>query len=185
MALSCGSGARGRIRTDDPPFTSRMLGVDLDGSRSIWPAHDGGSSVQTDPDRSRRIVWMINRMSSKAGCFTTVSAEAQGFECHACTHNPRIDGVVATFDGPARAIRCVAAIERLLTPVGLPIRAGLHTGEMELLVDDIGGIAVHITARLLGLSGPGQVLVSSTVKDLVVGSGITFKDRGACPRRHA
>jgi class 3 adenylate cyclase len=89
------------------------------------------------------------------------------------------DGLVATFDGPARAIRCVAAIERLLTPVGLRIRAGLHTGEIELLGDDIGGIAVHIAARLLGLSGPGEVLVSSTVKDLVVGSGISFKDRGA------
>jgi class 3 adenylate cyclase len=89
------------------------------------------------------------------------------------------DGLVATFDGPARAIRCVAAIERLLTPVGLRIRAGLHTGEIELLGDDIGGIAVHIAARLLGLSSPGEVLVSSTVKDLVVGSGISFKDRGA------
>jgi class 3 adenylate cyclase len=89
------------------------------------------------------------------------------------------DGLLATFDGPARAIRCVAAIERLLTPVGLRMRAGLHTGEIELLGDDIGGIAVHIAARLLGLSGPGEVLVSSTVKDLVVGSGISFEDRGA------
>jgi class 3 adenylate cyclase len=89
------------------------------------------------------------------------------------------DGLLATFDGPARAIRCVAAIERLLTPIGLRMRAALHTGEIELLGDDIGGIAVHIAARLLGLSGPGEVLVSSTVKDLVVGSGITFQDRGA------
>ncbi len=89
------------------------------------------------------------------------------------------DGLLATFDGPARAIRCVAAIERLLTPIGLRMRAALHTGEIELLGDDIGGIAVHIAARLLGLSGPGEVLVSSTVKDLVVGSGITFEDRGA------
>jgi class 3 adenylate cyclase len=88
------------------------------------------------------------------------------------------DGLLATFDGPARAIRCVAAIERLLTPIGLRMRAALHTGEIELLGDDIGGIAVHIAARLLGLSGPGEVLVSSTVKDLVVGSGITFEDRG-------
>src|SRR6266511_1962581 len=90
-----------------------------------------------------------------------------------------LDGLLATVDGPARAIRCVAAIERLLTPIGLRMRAALHTGEIELLGDDIGGIAVHIAARLLGLSGPGEVLVSSTVKDLVVGSGITFEDRGA------
>ena len=88
------------------------------------------------------------------------------------------DGLVATFDGPARAIRCVESIAQLLGAVGLRIRAGLHTGEVELLGDDIGGIAVHIAARLAGLSGPGEVLVSSTVKDLVVGSGITFEDRG-------
>ncbi len=72
------------------------------------------------------------------------------------------DGLLATFDGPARAIRCVAAIERLLTPIGLRMWAALHTGEIELLGDDIGGIAVHIAARLLGLSGPGEVLVSRT-----------------------
>ncbi len=89
------------------------------------------------------------------------------------------DGLVATFDGPARAIRCVAAIRRLLIPIGLRIRAGLHTGEIELLGDDIGGIAVHIAARLLGLAGPDEVLVSSTVKDLIIGSGITFEDRGS------
>jgi class 3 adenylate cyclase len=88
------------------------------------------------------------------------------------------DGLVATFDGPARAIRCVESIAQLLGAVGLRIRAGLHTGEVELLDDDIGGIAVHIAARLAGLSGPGEVLVSSTVKDLVVGSGISFEDRG-------
>jgi class 3 adenylate cyclase len=88
------------------------------------------------------------------------------------------DGLVATFDGPARAIRCVESIAQLLSAVGLRIRAGLHTGEVELLGDDIGGIAVHIAARLAGLSGPGEVLVSSTVKDLVVGSEITFQDRG-------
>jgi class 3 adenylate cyclase len=85
---------------------------------------------------------------------------------------------VATFDGPARAIRCVESIAQLLGAVGLRIRAELHTGEVELLGDDIGGIAVHIAARLAGLSGPGEVLVSSTVKDLVVGSEITFQDRG-------
>jgi class 3 adenylate cyclase/pimeloyl-ACP methyl ester carboxylesterase len=88
------------------------------------------------------------------------------------------DGLVATFDGPARAVRCVESIAQLLGAVGLRIRAGLHTGEVELLGDDIGGIAVHIAARLAGLSRPGEVLVSSAVKDLVVGSGISFEDRG-------
>jgi class 3 adenylate cyclase len=88
------------------------------------------------------------------------------------------DGLVATFDGPARAVRCVESIAQLLGAVGLRLRAGLHTGEVELLGDDIGGIAVHIAARLAGLSGPGEVLVSSTVKDLVAGSGIAFEDRG-------
>jgi pimeloyl-ACP methyl ester carboxylesterase/class 3 adenylate cyclase len=88
------------------------------------------------------------------------------------------DGLLATFDGPARAIHCVQAIQRDLEPIGLEIRAGLHTGEVELRGDDIGGIAVHIASRLAGLSGAGQVLVSSTVKDLVAGSGIVFEDRG-------
>jgi pimeloyl-ACP methyl ester carboxylesterase len=88
------------------------------------------------------------------------------------------DGLLATFDGPARAIRCIASIERLLLSVGLRIRGGLHTGEVELLGDDVGGIAVHIASRLAALSGPGEVLVSSTVKDLVAGSGISFEDRG-------
>ncbi|MEX2458577.1 MAG: adenylate/guanylate cyclase domain-containing protein [Actinomycetota bacterium] len=88
------------------------------------------------------------------------------------------DGLLATFDGPARAIRCVTALGELLRPLGLEIRAGLHTGEVELLGEDVGGIAVHIAARVGGLASPGEVLVSSTVKDLVAGSGIAFEDRG-------
>jgi class 3 adenylate cyclase len=86
------------------------------------------------------------------------------------------DGVLATFDGPARAIRCASSLAKLL-PV--PIRAGLHTGEVELRGDDVGGIAVHIGARVANLAGPGEVLVSRTVKDLVAGSGIVFADRGS------
>jgi class 3 adenylate cyclase len=88
------------------------------------------------------------------------------------------DGLMATFDGPARAVHCMRSIAQLLAPLGLQIRAGLHTGEVELMGEDIGGIAVHIAARLADLSGPGEVLVSSTVRDLVAGSGITFEDRG-------
>ncbi len=85
------------------------------------------------------------------------------------------DGLLATFDGPARAIRCASTLSKVL-PV--PIRAGLHTGEVELRGDDVGGIAVHIGARVLAVAGAGEVLVSRTVKDLVAGSGITFTDRG-------
>ncbi|TMM05260.1 MAG: adenylate/guanylate cyclase domain-containing protein [Actinobacteria bacterium] len=89
------------------------------------------------------------------------------------------DGVLATFDGPARAIRCARAIVEESEPLGIRIRAGLHTGECEVMGDDIGGIAVHIAARVSALAQGGEVLVSRTVKDLVVGSGIAFADRGA------
>jgi class 3 adenylate cyclase len=88
------------------------------------------------------------------------------------------DGFLATFDGPARAIRCAAAIVATAEASGLRLRAGLHTGECELMGNDIGGIAVHIAARVSAHAGPGEVLVSRTVKDLVAGSGIEFSDRG-------
>jgi pimeloyl-ACP methyl ester carboxylesterase len=89
------------------------------------------------------------------------------------------DGFLATFDGPARAVRCAAAIGEAVRGLGLEIRAGIHTGEVERAGDDIRGLAVHIGARVSALAGPGEVLVSSTVKDLVAGSGIDFQDRGA------
>jgi class 3 adenylate cyclase len=88
------------------------------------------------------------------------------------------DGFLATFDGPARAIRCAISIREELRKLGIQIRVGLHTGECELLGDDIGGVAVHIAARVEARAMPGEVLVSSTVKDLVVGSGLQFEDRG-------
>jgi pimeloyl-ACP methyl ester carboxylesterase len=88
------------------------------------------------------------------------------------------DGFLATFDGPARAIRCACAMRDGVRPLGLEIRAGLHTGECELMGDDVGGIAVHIGARVVGSAAPGEVLVSGTVKDLVAGSGLRFADRG-------
>jgi pimeloyl-ACP methyl ester carboxylesterase len=89
------------------------------------------------------------------------------------------DGCLATFDGPARSIRCGAAIAEAARADGLEVRIGLHTGEVEVMGDDVGGIAVHIAARVGDLAEPGEVLVSSTVKDLVAGSGIAFADRGA------
>ena len=88
------------------------------------------------------------------------------------------DGFLAVFDGPARAIRCAEAIHVTLRPADISVRAGLHTGEIDLVGEDVGGIAVHIAARVSAHAGAGEVLVSSTVKDLVVGSGITFEDRG-------
>lgn len=88
------------------------------------------------------------------------------------------DGFLATFDGPARAIRCACAIRAEAARMGLAVRAGLHTGECELIGGEVGGIAVHIGARVGAKAGPGEVLVSSTVKDLVAGSGIRFSDGG-------
>jgi class 3 adenylate cyclase len=88
------------------------------------------------------------------------------------------DGVFATFDGPARAIRCACAIRDGVRELGLEIRAGLHTGECELMDDKVGGIAVHIGARVASVAQPGEVLVSRTVRDLVAGSGIELDDRG-------
>jgi class 3 adenylate cyclase len=88
------------------------------------------------------------------------------------------DGLFATFDGPARAIRCACATREAVSPLGIAIRSGLHTGECEVLGDKVSGIAVHLGARVVAMAGPGEVLVSSTVKDLVAGSGLQFTDRG-------
>ena len=88
------------------------------------------------------------------------------------------DGFVASFDGPARAIRCAQAISEVTEKLGVRLRVGLHTGECEVRGDDLGGLAVHIAARVAALAGSGDVLVSGTVKDLVVGSGIEFIERG-------
>ncbi len=88
------------------------------------------------------------------------------------------DGFLATFDGPARAVKCAEGICQAVKPLGLEVRAGCHSGEIELLGGDVGGLAVHIAARVAALAGPGEVLVSSTVKDLVIGSGLAFAERG-------
>jgi class 3 adenylate cyclase len=88
------------------------------------------------------------------------------------------DGFLATFDGPARAIRCAREVGEQLRSRGIEVRAGLHTGECEVMNGDVGGLAVHIGARVMAQAGAGEVLVSSTVKDLVVGSGIEFEERG-------
>jgi class 3 adenylate cyclase len=89
------------------------------------------------------------------------------------------DGILATFDGPARAVRCAILIRDGVKDLGLDVRAGLHTGEIELEPNDIAGLAVHIAARISAMADAREILVSSTVKDLVVGSGLAFEDRGS------
>jgi class 3 adenylate cyclase len=93
------------------------------------------------------------------------------------------DGFLAAFDGPARAVRCAVAVREAVRGLGLQIRAGLHTGEVELAGDRISGLAVHIGARVAAAARAGEVLVSSTVRDLVAGSGLRFQDRGRHPLR--
>jgi class 3 adenylate cyclase len=88
------------------------------------------------------------------------------------------DGFLAAFDGPARAIRCAESIIEATSSQGITLRSGIHTGECEVRGNDLGGIAVHIAARVGASAAPGEVLVSSTVKDLVVGSGVEFDERG-------
>jgi class 3 adenylate cyclase len=88
------------------------------------------------------------------------------------------DSFFATFDGPARAVRCARAVSDGVRALGLDVRAGLHTGEVEIVDDKVSGLAVHIGARVAATAGPGEVLVSSTVKDLVAGSGLRFQDHG-------
>jgi class 3 adenylate cyclase len=88
------------------------------------------------------------------------------------------DGFFATFDGPARAVRCAGAIAAALQPLQLEIRVGVHAGEVEIEGDDVRGIAVHIGARVAALAGASEILVSSTVKELVAGSGLVFEDAG-------
>ena len=89
------------------------------------------------------------------------------------------DGFLAMFDGPQRAIRCAMSIRDAVQALVIQVRAGLHTGECEVRGDDIGGIGVHIGARVSALAGPNEVLVSSTLRDLVIGSGLEFEERGA------
>jgi class 3 adenylate cyclase len=91
------------------------------------------------------------------------------------------DGILATFDGPGRGIGCATALKDELAGIGLHIRSGLHTGEVELRGDDVGGIAVHIAARVMAAAGSGEILTSRTVRDLVVGSDLVLEDRGARP----
>ncbi len=111
-----------------------------------------------------------------ASFYEAVRRELSAFRGHEV--NTTGDGLLATFDGPARAIRCACSIRDRLGLLGLQVRTGLHTGECELIGDDVGGIAVHIAARVAAAAAPDEVVTSSTVKDLVAGSGLSFADRG-------
>jgi pimeloyl-ACP methyl ester carboxylesterase len=108
--------------------------------------------------------------------YVAVRKELSVFRGHEV--NTTGDGLLATFDGPNRAIRCACSVRERLRPLGLEVRTGLHTGECELIGDDVGGIAVHIAARVAASAEPDEVLVSSTVRDIVAGSGLRFADRG-------
>jgi class 3 adenylate cyclase/pimeloyl-ACP methyl ester carboxylesterase len=117
------------------------------------------------------------------GWRTVLDAHEEGAQREVERHGGRIadftgDGVVATFDGPARAVRCALALQDNAHTLGVAIRAGVHTGEIERRGNDVAGIAVHIAARVMALAGQDEVLVSRTVKDLVAGSGLRFEDRG-------
>ena len=88
------------------------------------------------------------------------------------------DGFLAAFDGPARAIKCAQAVVERVDAIGLPLRAGLHAGECEVREDDLAGMTLHVGARVASLAGSGEILVTGTVRDLVLGSGFEFEDRG-------
>jgi class 3 adenylate cyclase len=178
--------------------------VALEGSDSLFTVGDvdsflgeveeflTGSRYQQEPDRMLATVLFTDI------CESTQRAAAIGdsawrqllerhdglvrraFERHRGREVKRTgDGFLATFDGPARALRCAASISEGVRSLGIEVRSGLHTGEVEVMNGDIGGLAVHIGARVMAVAGPSEVLVSSTVKDLVVGSGIEFAERGS------
>jgi pimeloyl-ACP methyl ester carboxylesterase len=149
------------------------------------------SAVEAEPDRVLATVLFTDLVASTA---KAAQLGDRGWRDLLAQHHARIreqlaryrgieldtagDGFFARFDGPARAIRCAFAVRDDLSELGLEVRAGLHTGECELLDDKVTGIAVSIGARVAAQAGPGEVLVSGTVKDLVAGSGLEFEDRG-------
>ena len=158
MRLSDSSPARGGLSKptgSSPPCCSRTSSTRR-GEPSSWVTRGGRSCIAEHHERIREELRLFRgREIDTAG-----------------------DGFLATFDGPARAVRCAEAVVRAVQPLGIEIRAGVHTGEVELAGDGIRGIAVHIGARIGALAGPSEVLVSQTVKDLVAGYGLTFEDAG-------
>src|SRR5262245_22221043 len=127
--------------------------------------------------RNERWSWEIG---IGASCSSSTTPSCGGSWARFRGHEVNIagDGFLATFDGPGRAIRCAVSICREVRSLGIDVRAGLHSGECQVEDSKVEGIAVHIGSRVAATAKPGEVLVSSTVKDLVVGSGIAFEDRG-------
>src|ERR1700744_3336387 len=177
--------------------------VEFDGDDNVWFAGDSDQALDEIESfvTGSRAARPTNRVLSTV-LFTdivgsTEHAEALGDEAWTAAldvHNEVVarhvgsargdvikfngDGALATFDGPARAITCACAIRDAVQDLGLDIRAGLHTGEVEMIDRDVHGIAVHIAARIMALAGPGEVLVSGAIPPLVLGSRIAFDDRG-------
>lgn len=178
--------------------------MELDGEDDIWFAGDADAVLDEIESfvTGGRAATPTNRVLSTV-LFTdivgsTECAEALGDKAWAAAlaaHNEIVnrhvasargevvkftgDGALATFDGPARAINCACAIRDAVQDLGLEIRAGLHTGEVEMTDGDVQGIAVHIAARIMALAAPGEVLVSGVIPPLVLGSRIVFEDRGS------
>ncbi len=164
-----------------------------DGDRAVDEVEQflTGARQSRDPDRILATVLFTDivastRRASELGdrrWRELLEAHDEGVRHQVELHGGRVvkslgDGYLAAFDGPARAIRCGRAVTDDAVLLGIEVRAGVHTGECELLGEDVGGMAVHIGARVAAKAGPGEVLVSSAVRDLVVGSGIEFEDRG-------
>jgi pimeloyl-ACP methyl ester carboxylesterase len=169
---------------------SDRIGVELEGFvKDVW---EGGGWEEGEPDRVLATVLFTDIVGSTAKAAELGDrAWRELLERHHALIRRQLvrfrgaeldvagDGFFARFDGPARAVRCACAISESVRELGLEIRAGLHTGECEVMDSKVGGIAVHIGARVAKEAEPGEVLVSSTVKDLVAGSGLRFRERGS------
>jgi pimeloyl-ACP methyl ester carboxylesterase len=168
---------------------SDRIGVELEGFvKDVW---EGGGWDEGEPDRVLATVLFTDIVGSTAKAAELGDrAWRELLERHHSLIRRQLvrfrgaeldvagDGFFARFDGPARAVRCACAVSESVRDLGLEIRAGLHTGECEVMDAKVGGIAVHIGARVAKAAQPGEVLVSSTVKDLVAGSGLRFEERG-------
>jgi pimeloyl-ACP methyl ester carboxylesterase len=177
--------------------------VEIEGTDHIWFTENAdqvveeieefltGARASADPDRRLATVLFTDIVGSTARAAELGDTEWRALlDAHDAILREQLarfggreidsagDGFLSTFDGPGRAIRCASAIHDALAPVGLAIRAGVHTGEVEVRGDHIGGLAVHIGARVAATGGGGDIVVSSTVKDLLAGSGLAFVDRG-------
>jgi class 3 adenylate cyclase len=172
----------------DAPLTDRLIDEAERFLRGVWEA---GGLEEPEPDRVLATILFTDIVGS-----TEIAASLGDRAWHELLDrhhqlvrrqllrfrgkevNTAGDGFIASFDGPARAIRCACVLVESMPELGFQIRAGLHTGECELVEGKVAGIAVHTGARVASNAQPGEVLVSSTVRDLVAGSGIAFQDRG-------